>query len=403
MIIARPGPVVLAVMLVAALAGCTGAPAPTGAAEPVPVAAEGPGEFTPLTATVITPPTALPGSDGQTHLAFELLITNTAPRSATLTRVTVADATAPDALLADLAGDALLERTALAGDLAVNPTVTVPAYSTAFVTFDAITTGDAPATLRPTVSAGFAPPSADQPPYVSIFPDDIVQELPVVPVLDEPIVVIGPALKGGDWAMVNACCILSAHRGALLGRDGSLVAPERYAIDFVRIGEDGRYFTGNTHTIESDLSYGAELLAVADGTVIAVSDELPDQPVGVNPVGYSLDELAGNKIVLKLGPGLFALYAHNEPGSPLVEVGDTVKKGDVLALLGNSGNSTAPHLHFHLMSAPQPLNSDGVPYVWDEYDLLGQPDATGNLVMLDQPQVQKHRYALATAVIRFAD
>ncbi len=68
-----------------------------------------------------------------------------------------------------------------------------------------------------------------------------------------------------------------------------------------------------------------------------------------------------------MGKGRFAFYAHLQPGSVRVETGDTVKPGQVLGLLGNSGNSDAPHLHFHIMDGPRPLSSNGLPYRFSSF------------------------------------
>ena len=68
------------------------------------------------------------------------------------------------------------------------------------------------------------------------------------------------------------------------------------------------------------------------------------------------------------------MYAHLIKGSVLVEVGDKVKKGDVIAKLGNTGNSNAPHLHFQLMDGPSLLSADGLPYVIDSFTYQGQVD-----------------------------
>lgn len=79
-------------------------------------------------------------------------------------------------------------------------------------------------------------------------------------------------------------------------------------------------------------------------------------------------------MVLDIGHGRFAFYAHLQPGSLKVKVGDRVKRGQVLGLVGNSGNSTEPHLHFHLADSKSPLGSEGLPYVLDSFDAKAKPD-----------------------------
>jgi murein DD-endopeptidase MepM/ murein hydrolase activator NlpD len=93
--------------------------------------------------------------------------------------------------------------------------------------------------------------------------------------------------------------------------------------------------------------YGAEALAVADGVVVEVR--------------------AGNHIALDLGHGHYAHYGHFQPGSIRVRKGDRVRRGQVLGLVGNSGNSTEPHLHFQISDGPAILASDGLPYELDTF------------------------------------
>ena len=78
----------------------------------------------------------------------------------------------------------------------------------------------------------------------------------------------------------------------------------------------------------------------------------------------------------KLDGGLYMLYAHLQPGSLKVKQGDKIKRGDPIGLVGNSGNSSAPHLHFHVMDGPSPLTSEGVPYVIDSFTTRGRLRST---------------------------
>ena len=93
--------------------------------------------------------------------------------------------------------------------------------------------------------------------------------------------------------------------------------------------------------------------------------------------------------MLDLGGGRYALYAHFQPGTIRVRAGDHVKRGQVLALVGNTGNSDAPHLHFHVMDGPSPLASNGVPYVIDAFTVTGHAvspsDLEAELKTAEQP------------------
>lgn len=74
--------------------------------------------------------------------------------------------------------------------------------------------------------------------------------------------------------------------------------------------------------------------------------------------------------------GFSAVYAHLKPGSVRVKVGDKVRAGDVIGLLGNSGTSLAPHLHFHIMNGPNAITSDGYPYVIKSFGLAAMGDGS---------------------------
>src|SRR5699024_8364872 len=95
------------------------------------------------------------------------------------------------------------------------------------------------------------------------------------------------------------------------------------------------------------------------------------QVPGTFPEDIDVEDADGNAVILDLGDGNFVMYAHLQPGSPTVEVGDTVSRGDVVGLVGNSGNSVAPHLHLQLMTTPLSLASSGLPYTIDRFTVSG--------------------------------
>jgi murein DD-endopeptidase MepM/ murein hydrolase activator NlpD len=124
---------------------------------------------------------------------------------------------------------------------------------------------------------------------------------------------------------------------------------------------------------ESWYGYGNEVYAVANATVVRIMDSLPDNvPLSSDRVvPVNAETVGGNYVILKLQEGLYAFYAHLKPNSIRVKIGQKVRKGQVIGLLGNSGNSDAPHLHFHLASAPSPLGAEGIPFVFKSYSVLG--------------------------------
>lgn len=102
-------------------------------------------------------------------------------------------------------------------------------------------------------------------------------------------------------------------------------------------------------------------------------DIAPDELLG----GLPFDQLTGNRVVLDIGHGVFALYAHMEQNSMTVKVGEKVKKGEVIGRLGNSGNTLSPHLHFQLMRSSLPLTGDNVPWEIESFTLVGIARAAG--------------------------
>jgi murein DD-endopeptidase MepM/ murein hydrolase activator NlpD len=192
--------------------------------------------------------------------------------------------------------------------------------------------------------------------------------------LEREAVAIGPPLGDGIWLAARSVSRgLSGHRaGAIRPQGGIPYQKGRYAIDFGGCDSTGVALHGRQTVNENWVGYGGEVLAVADGRVVSIRDDLPDsQPFDPDRLKSLTGEtLGGNFIILDIGDDLFAFYGHLKPGSIDVEEGDQVRKGQVLGRLGSSGNSTAPHLHFQINRAI-PLRGEAVPYVFEEYEYLG--------------------------------
>ena len=103
--------------------------------------------------------------------------------------------------------------------------------------------------------------------------------------------------------------------------------------------------------------FGDPIHSATAGRVVGIQKGLPETQPGVNLPPARRWRAGGNYVVVKMDNGRFAFYAHLQPGSTTVKVGDRVRTGQVLGRLGSSGNSNFPHLHFHLMSGPEPLAS----------------------------------------------
>jgi hypothetical protein len=187
---------------------------------------------------------------------------------------------------------------------------------------------------------------------------------------------IGPPLRGGDWVARNGPANTGGHhRRALLPIGGRTFLAQRFATDWVRVAPDDRVFAGDPAANASYLGYGAEVLAVADGVVESVKDGIAENVPGTaqRAVPMTLETIGGNYVILDIGQGRYAFYAHLMPHSLRVKRGDRVRRGQVIGRLGNSGNSTGPHLHFHVSDRGQPLEAEGLPYVIDAWERMRAP------------------------------
>jgi len=186
-------------------------------------------------------------------------------------------------------------------------------------------------------------------------------------------IAVGSPLRGGDWMAVNTPHNTDGHRKGLLRVDGRETVAQRFAIDFVRVDSDMRTWQGDRLQNASYYAYGSEILAVADGVVSSAKDGIPENdPDGDSrAVEIALDTIAGNYVIVDSGKAKYCFYAHIQPRRSRVEPGAELRRGDVLGLLGNSGNSKEPRLHFQIRNANSPLGAEGLPYVFDSFDAHG--------------------------------
>jgi murein DD-endopeptidase len=187
-------------------------------------------------------------------------------------------------------------------------------------------------------------------------------------------VVLGPPLRPGIWLAGNGTGDGPVgHRESLQVWNGRLVVTQRYAIDFMRLGDDMRLLQDDQAVNSNWYSYGQELLAVADGVVVSTKDGVIENTPGSGAyaVTVTVETAAGNYVVIDIGKGRHAVYAHLKPGGLLVKVGDKVKKGQVIGFIGNSGISDAPHLHFHVGDSKDIFGGECLPFVFDRFDYLG--------------------------------
>lgn len=184
--------------------------------------------------------------------------------------------------------------------------------------------------------------------------------------------VLGSPLKTGMWAAIYDPSWANGHRRVVYTINGKARIPGRFAIDFIRMDTAGRYANQDNDVIKNWYGYANDVLAVADGTVAAIRNDFSEsQTISAHP-DYTADKATGNYISIDIGNDHFAFYEHLKPESIKVKPGQRVKKGDVIASLGFTGQTTGPHLHFHIANANSPLGAEGIPFVFDHFSLLGR-------------------------------
>ena len=199
----------------------------------------------------------------------------------------------------------------------------------------------------------------------------------------------------GQWFSAVGPTPHTAHRWAL---------PEEFAFDIVGLGDGTRSYSGSGTAFEDYYAYGADILAAADGKVVAVKADVAEDPTTLRQPGETVEaygervgayqmqlvasdinSIAGNYIAIDHGNGEFSFYAHLKPGSITVKIGDVVKSGQAMAQLGSSGNSTEPHLHFQVCDRPEPLACAGIPVNFTNIELpyadYARPLQSGDIVL----------------------
>jgi hypothetical protein len=333
-------------------------------------------------------PTVASGSRGD-FLVYELHVTNFEARPLTLTRVEVLDSAG--ATLHSLADSALwrdLARPGVQPTLGERPRIGPGLRAVTFLYVE-LSGGRRPAALHHRLTM------TDSAGSRTILTRD-------VPVTREP-AVVGPPLKGGSWLAANGPANLSGHRRSLLPIDAMPAIAQRFAIDYVMLDSSGSTFRGDRLKNESYYAQGQDAIAVADGIVVATKDSIPENVPGPTSraVPITLVTVGGNHVILDIGNGRYAFYAHLQPGSLRVKLGDRVRRGQTLGLVGNSGNSTEPHLHFHISDRNSPLGSEGIPYVHERLEYVGRCRGVLSGCEAITPETKSRVMPLGNEVVRF--
>jgi murein DD-endopeptidase MepM/ murein hydrolase activator NlpD len=199
----------------------------------------------------------------------------------------------------------------------------------------------------------------------------------------------------GTWYVGYGASFHTGHRWAI---------PEEFALDIAKVGESGLSHKGDGTRFQDYYAYGADVLAAGDGRVIRTANDQPEDPSSMQRpdetqeayfarlqkeqgerLAKGLTAITGNYVMIDHGKDEYSLYAHLQPGSVRVRAGDQVKVGQVIGKLGSSGNSTEPHLHFHLCDKPDPLMSAGIPVNFSNVTIqwvdLPRPIQSGDIII----------------------
>jgi hypothetical protein len=184
---------------------------------------------------------------------------------------------------------------------------------------------------------------------------------------------LGPPLRGGPWVAIYDARWERGHRRVLYTTEGSVKVPGRFAIDWILLGPHGGFAKDKGELPTQWFGYAADVMAVADATVASTGEGIAEPATLAEGTAHKvpLENAAGNYVALDLGDGRYAFYEHLKPGSIRVKAGQQVHRGEVIGQLGFTGESTGPHLHFHVSDANAPLAAEGLPYALESFRVLG--------------------------------
>jgi len=343
-------------------------------------------QLSPLIIKDLAPdPIPVKGSDNKFHVAYELSIFNDSPRPAIITKLETLTGNHNGKAISTISHDQITALALLTANYPASPAPVseIPAGRTLIVPLDDVyeTRRAVLAAVTHRITATFGPVGPDQGELANIYPEKVVEIGGSVTTSHDKAVVIGAPVTGDGWVALNGLAEgqLNPHRGAVVPVGGRLSCAERFGVDWIRVDPSAKplvVFKGDRTKNESYLAFDQPLVAVADGTVVSVVSDQPDVPPGALS-RIPFEQLTGNRIIVDIGQGVFALYAHIKNNGVAVKVGEKMKKGQVIGRLGNSGSTTEPHLHFQLMRGPLPLSFDNVPWEIDHFTLIGSATLDG--------------------------
>lgn len=331
-------------------------------------------------------------ADERWHLVYELHVTNLGKWDCRLTRLEVLPSDSGTKPIASYSGAELEGMIARPGQTVAEKVKVAPgAFAIVYMWLNFDKVEGMPAKISHRIAM-----------KIGDYPEGITLDGVPVSVNRAPVVVISPPLRGENWVAGNGPSSTSQHRRAFIPIDGRAYISQRFAIDWVEMNPDGKTYQGDSTDNKNYRAYGTEIHAVADGVVTQVKDGIPQNIPNKPPVvPITLETIGGNHVITEIGSGLYAFYAHMQPGSIRVKVGDNVRRGQVLGLLGNSGNSTEPHLHFHICNANSELGCEGLPYAFAEYKLEGKGESWKSSDSHGAPTKREMEIPTEDEIVRF--
>ena len=328
-----------------------------------------PVEGTPLAASAIAQPAAVLGTDGRWYLVYEIALLNTSAEHRRVDRIDV------------LTGDGV-EVASYASPQAVRSIMTDAVQAHWFEGVDGLPASgggmlwlDVPFERWSAIPGRIVHRVTTTAVDSQGVPTGPATSMYVAPIATDPRgpVVISPPLTGGRWVNTNGCCDVSPHTRSLQTFNGTRWLTQRFAIDWVKIDDQGAWWHGSANVNSNYFGYGETVSAAASGVVVSVLNDLPQNTPPSSLPNLVFGNALGNHVIVDIGGDRFVTYAHLQTGSVSVRAGDRVHRGQTLGKLGNSGNSAAPHLHIHVTdgASNETATSSGKPWVFTGFRLVG--------------------------------